>query len=205
MKNWIILESQLIDTYLIASEKSIWLSDQNKGVNINELIETKNLGAIKSIRYEDLKEIVFIDSDFTIKFNYKDDKATNEEFQVEKNIYSEIKACLKSNLKGTELKNYSVFKQILPKLITFGVAVTITIVTYIFALEIEKGESLKASGRRAWVKKIIVLIAETLGTTGTLIVGVLLISVLSYVIIKKIQDPKKGEILKITKSPKLIV
>ena len=63
LKNWKISETDFNDKYLIPTEKSIWLTDQNKDADINELIDKKNLGTIKSIRYEDLKEIVFIDTD----------------------------------------------------------------------------------------------------------------------------------------------
>lgn len=205
MKNWIISESELTNKHLIASEKAIWLTDQNKSANINELIESQSLGSIESIRYEDLKEIVFVDSDFTIEMNFKEDKATDKEFQLNKNVYSEIRSYLKTNLKGTVLKNYSVLKQIIPQLIVLGVTSILTIVTYISAMELENGETVRIAGRRAWLKKIVVTIAELLGTTGTLIVGVSLIGLLSYFLIKKIQNPKKGEILEITTSPKLNV
>ncbi|MBT8180501.1 MAG: hypothetical protein HKP42_11435 [Maribacter sp.] len=204
MKNWIISETELFDKYLIVSEKAIWISEQNKGIDINELIESKSLGSIKSIRYEDLKEIVFIDSDFTIEFNYEDDKTTDEEFHLEKNTFFEVRNYLKTNLKGTELKNYSIFKQILPNLFLLGVSLVLTIAIYFSATELENGGSISVSGRRGWLKGIFVWIAELLGATGTLILGVLVIGFFIYALIKKIQNPKKGEILKITNRPQLI-
>ena len=92
MKNWIISENDLNNKYLIPTEKSIWLTDQNKDHNITELIETKKIGIVKSVRYDDLKEIVFIDSDLTIDFIFKDDKAPEEKHQVDKIVYGEIKS-----------------------------------------------------------------------------------------------------------------
>ncbi|SFD41875.1 hypothetical protein [Algibacter pectinivorans] len=205
MRNWKISEADFKDKYLIPTEKSIWLTDQNKDADINELIDTKKLGTIKSIRYEDLKEIVFIDTDYTVDFRFKDDKTPEEIHKIDKIIYSEIKSYLKSQLKGIEIKDYSVFKQILPQLISLGFSVILIVVTYISAMELEKGESIRISGNKAWLKQIIATIAEMLGTIGTLIVGTLIISSFIYFIVRKSQNPKRGEILKITKTPRLTI
>lgn len=205
MKNWIISETELFDKYLIASKNAIWISEQKKGIDIDELIQSKNLGSIKSIRYEDLSDIVFIDSDHSIEFKYLDDKTGDEEFLLDENVFLEVRNYLKNHLKGTELKNYSIFKQILPNLFLLGVSLVLFIATYFSAMELEEGGSIVVSGRRAWLKSIIVRIAEILGTTGTLIIGILLASLLIYSVIKKLQNPKKGEILKITNKPQLII
>lgn len=205
MKNWKISEADLKNKYLIPTEKSIWITEQSKDSNITELIESKSLGTITSILYEDLKEIVFIDTDFTIDFIFKDDKTPEQKHQIDKIVYLEIKSYLKSQLKGTELKDYSVIKQILPQLISIGISVVLIVVIYIFAMKLEKGESVRISGRRAWLKQIIASIAETLGTTGTLIAGTLIISSFIYFIIRKYKNPKIGEILKITNSPRLTI
>lgn len=205
MKNWKISEADFKNKYLIPTEKSIWITEQSKDSNITELIESKSLGTITSILYEDLKEIVFIDTDFTIDFIFKDDKTPEQKHQIDKIVYLEIKSYLKSQLKGTELKDYSVIKQILPQLISIGISVVLIVVIYIFAMKLEKGESVRISGRRAWLKQIIASIAETLGTTGTLIAGTLIISSFIYFIIRKYKNPKIGEILKITNSPRLTI
>ncbi len=204
MKNWIISESEVTNTYFIATEKSIWLSDQKKNVDINELIATKTLDNIESITYEDVKEIIFIDSEYIIEFNYLDDKITDKEFRMDENIYIDIKSYLKNHLKETELKNYPIFKQIASQLTVLGVSVFFVGLIYHTATELEKGESIRISGRRSWLKKIIVSIAELLGSIGVLIVGIILISIMSYFIIKKIKNPKKGELLKMTKYSKLV-
>jgi len=205
MKYWKISGTDFKDKYLIATENSIWLTDQNKDANINELIETKTLGTIKSIRFEYLKEIVFIDSDHTIDFKFKDDQTPKEKHHIDEIVYGEIKSYLKNQLKGTELKDYSLFKQILPQLIALVSSGALIAITYISAMQLEKGESAGNSESSAWRKQIIVWIAETLGTIGTLIVGIIIISSLIYFIIRKYQNPKRGEILKFTKSPRLTV
>ena len=203
MKNWIISESLSTKTYFIASPKSIWITEQHNDANITELIETRSLGAIKSIPYASLKEIVFIDSDAIIECRYIDDKTTDVEFELERNIYSEIKSYLKSNLKGTEIKNFSLFKQIAPNLILLSAAILISTLTYTTAISLEQGDEIRTGGRRGLIKLIITWIAELLGATGTLIAGSLIIIFFIYLVIKAIQNPKKGELLKIKTSPQL--
>ncbi|CAM1368385.1 hypothetical protein [Tenacibaculum xiamenense] len=203
MKNWIISRNHESNKHLIVTEKSIWITEQPQGVNINDLIETKSLGTVKSIRYESLKEIVFIDSDLTIEFKYKDNDLTDEEFTMEDDVYNQISTYLKSHLKGVELKKYSVFKQILPQLISIVVASVLSAATFISALEIEKGNTVNISGRRSGIKMIMVGIAEVLGSIGTLILGVVIIGVLVYFLVKTIKNPKEGEVLKTSNSTRL--
>ena len=68
---------------------------------------------------------------------FKDDKTPDEKHKIDKIIYGEIKSYLKRQLKGTELKNYSVFKQILPQLITLGISGILIVVKYISVMELE--------------------------------------------------------------------
>lgn len=146
---------------------------------------------MKSIRYDDLKEIIFIDTDNTIELNYKDDKATDEEFQLDKTTYSEIRSYLKTNLKEVDLKNYSVLKQIAPQVIVLGLSVLISVMVYVSAVELENGGTLRTSGRNGLVKKLIAALAETLGTTGTLIVALWFLGFLPIFLLKKYKTPKR--------------
>ncbi|UJH90903.1 hypothetical protein LZ575_19725 [Antarcticibacterium sp. 1MA-6-2] len=179
------------------------MTDQNKNVNIQELIATSSLGTINSIRYDDLQEIIFDDTDSTIEFKFKNDNVPEEKYQIQRSVYSEIKDFLKNNLRGTEVQDYSILKQILPHLIILGISVVLIVATYISAVELQKGESIRISGRRAFLKGIIVSSAEVLGLIGTIVIGILIISSLIYFIIKKYQNPKKGEIIKIKRAPQL--
>ena len=205
MKIWIIDENENSQTYLIASEKAFRISEQPKNTDIQQLIQNNNLSNVKSIPYKELKEIVLIDTTNTLQLNYKDAKKNDKEFILTESIYTEIRSYLKNNLKGVQLKNYSVLKQVTSQLLILFIASVLSVVTYITATNIEAGKTINFSGRRAWLKKLIATIAEMLGSTGSLIVGTLLVGGISYLVIKKIQNPLKGEVLKISKSPQLSI
>tara|TARA_R110002073_G_scaffold14554_1_gene59288 strand:- start:59959 stop:60576 length:618 start_codon:yes stop_codon:yes gene_type:complete len=205
MKNWKIASSESIDKYLIATEKSIWITDQIKGVDINQLIKDKNLGTIKSIRYSDLKKIIFIDSDFSIVFNFKEKDADKDEYKINKSQYGEIKRYFKAQLQGIETKNYSVFKQILPQLTTLAVFLVFAAVAYSTALDLENGIEIPESRKTSIIKNIVFFAAELLGTYGTLVFGILIAMVFVFFINKKIKNPKRGEVFIFKKSPRLKV
>lgn len=203
MKNWIISETVGTKTYLIANEKALWISEQAKDTNIDELIASKNLGAFKSIRYEDVKEIIFIDSEGHVEFNYRQESTEDEEFQIDTNTLLEIRDYLKKHLQGVAVKNYSIFSQIMPNLIFLGITLFFTVLVYLAAVDLENGNTISVTGRRSWMKKLLASAAETLGTTGTLIAGISILGILGYILVKKIKQPKSGEVLKISKSARL--
>lgn len=205
LAHWIIAKTDLEYTYLIVSNTSIWLTNQKKDTAIDALIESQNLGVVKSIRYDNLKDITFIDSDNTIAFNYLDNKTPDEAYPLDKTTFLEIRTYLKTNLTKTELKNYSILKQVYPYIVTLGVSLLVFALIYISANELEDGGTIKTSGRRGLIKKIIVALAEVLGTTGTLISGTLVSCFLVYLLIKKVQTPKIGEVLKLDKQTTLRV
>ncbi|PCH77018.1 MAG: hypothetical protein COB98_04670 [Flavobacteriaceae bacterium] len=205
MKYWKIETLKLKHKYLILTEKSVWLTDQDSRVDINELIESKKLGVIKSIRYKDLKKIVFVDTDCTIEFVFKEGHTPDQTLEIDAAVYGGIKEYLKNKLKGTELKEYTVFKQMVPYLIAIGVLGLYIVITYFAAVELEAGGSMNLYGRKAWLKHVIVSISGVLGTSGTIIVGTVIISLLAYFMIHAYKNPKIGEVLKITKYPQLSV
>ncbi len=205
MKNWIIAQTSEFDTYFIPTEKSIWLSKQPKGVDIQMLIANKNLGIVKSIRYEDLKEIVFIDTDSNIEFKYKNNDSDDEEFTIQTDVYSQIQSYIKSHLKGIELKNYSIYKQALPQLIAITIAAFLSIATYITAIEIENGVTVNVSGKRSIIKAMMISVAENLGSFGTISAGFVIMGILGSLLIRTIKNPKEGEVLTMSKMTKLDV
>ena len=203
MKNWILNENEFTNKYLIVTEKSIWISEQPKELDINELIKNKNLGSVKSFRYEGIKEIIFIDTDFSIQFTFKDKEREKEKLVIDKSVYGQIKTYLKMQLGGIEIKNYSIFKQVLPQLTTLGIGLVFIALTYATALDLENGVGIPESRKSSIIKKTVLLAAELLGVYGSIIFGVIFLAAFMFWIRKKMQHPKRGEILKFGKNSRL--
>lgn len=153
MKNWIINENELTNKYLIVTEKSIWISEQLKELDINEFIKNKNSGTVKSFKYEEIKEIIFIETNVSVQFEFKDKDTESEKFVIDKNVFGEIKTYLKNQLGGIEVKNYSLFKQVLPQLTTLGIGIVFIALTYSTALDLENGIEIPESPKSSIIKK----------------------------------------------------
>lgn len=203
MKIWITNETEKTKNYLIATENSIWITEETKDVNINDLIENNELSNMSIYKTNDIKEVLFNESDSQITIEFKDSKIKDIEINTNSEIFTDVNNFFVSNLKGVEIKNYSLLKQIKPSL--FGTALFggITWVLYTTALSIQNGQHLDTSGRRSLIRKIIVGIADFLGPTGSLIVGGLLTLLFVYTFINTIRKPKEGKVLKTLKKQEI--
>lgn len=203
MKIWITSEEEKTKNYLIATENSIWITKEAKDVNINDLIENNELSHMSIYKTNDIKEVLFNESDSQITIEFKDSKIKDIEINTNSEVFTDVNNFFVSNLKGVEIKNYSLLKQIKPSL--FGTALFggITWVLYTTALSIQNGEHLDTSGRRSLIRKIIVGIADFLGPTGSLIVGGLLTLLFVYTFINTIRKPKEGKVLKTLKKQEI--
>ena len=160
MKIWITSEEEKTKNYLIATENSIWITEETKDVNINDLIENNELSNMSIYKTNDIKEVLFNESDSQITIEFKDSKIKDIEINTNSEVFTDVNNFFVSNLKGVEIKNYSLLKQIKPSL--FGTALFggITWVLYTTALSIQNGQHLDTSGRRSLIRKIIVGIAD---------------------------------------------
>ena len=75
--------------------------------------------------------------------------------------------------------------------------------TYSTALDLENGVSIPESRKSSVVKKIVLLFAELLGVYGSVVFGVVFLFAFIFWINKKMQNPKRGEILKFGKNSRL--
>jgi len=203
MKNWIINEKETTNQYLIATQKSIWISEQLKELDINKLIHDKNLGKVKSLRYEEIKEIIFIDTDFSIEFVFKDSEVEKITYSINKSVFRQIKTYFKKHLSGIKIKDYSLLKQVLPQLTTLTLGLVFLSLTYSTALDLENGLEIPESSKSSIIKKIILVLAELVGASGSIILGVIFSLIFIFLITKKLQNPKKGEVLRLDKTSKL--
>ncbi|CAM1341239.1 hypothetical protein [Tenacibaculum amylolyticum] len=196
MKKWKISQSEGKTKYLITEEKLIWLLEVNSEENVDKLVADREFSKADIIRYEDLEELIFIDTDSALQFEFKDTKADEITLDLDIDNYEEIKKFFLSNLKGVEIKDYSLLKQAQP--LGFGVLVSgfLTTVLYLAAVRLASGEAVNSSGRRNLFKKILVIVADFLGPIGSLVVGGLITLLFIYGLFRVIKNPKKGKLVK---------
>ena len=197
MKKWIIFQSEEVKNYVIAKEKSILIAEVNQDEDIDELLENHQLTKVRTIRYDGVQEFVFIDTDTTLHIDFKDDDVDEIVFDLDEDVYRDIKAHFLSTMKGVSIKDYSLLKQIQSPGIVALVSAGLTALLYNTALSLERGEHVSTSGRRGFMKKIFVAIADFLGSTGTLVVGGLTTLFFLYLIFKIVRNPKEGKLIKI--------
>jgi hypothetical protein len=80
---------------------------------------------------------------------------------------------LKNQLGGIQVKNYSLFKQVLPELTTLGIGIVFIALTYSTALDLENGIEIPESRKSSIIKKIVLLLAELLGVYGSIVFEIL--------------------------------
>ncbi|CAL2061896.1 hypothetical protein [Tenacibaculum sp. 190524A05c] len=197
MKKWIIFQTEEVKNYLIPKENSILLAEIFQDEDIDQLLEEKKLTKVRTIRYEDVKEFIFIDSDSSFKIVFKDDDVDEFELQLEENIFNEMKDHFIGSMKGVAIKDYSLLKQIQPPGIAALVAAGITALLFSTAKSLERGEHVSTSGRRGLIKKLFVGIADFLGSTGSLLIGGLVVVFFAYLVIQIVRNPKQGKLIKI--------
>jgi hypothetical protein len=69
------------------------------------------------------------------------------------------------------------------------VSLALTAITYGIAKDLEAGNELNPSGRRAWLKAILMGIAEVLGAKGTVIVGSAVSLLFAFWVYKRLKSP----------------
>lgn len=199
MKNWIINQSETANIYLIANKKSIWITENPKDVNIEELIKEKKLTEVRIERYnDDIKEFIFVDTDNSLEIEFTDDDKDELELPLESSVYEEIKAYFLDNLKDVKIKDYSILKQAQPPAIAALISGGLTALLYSIAVSLQNGESVRTSGRRGLLKKLFVGIADFLGPIGSLVIGGLITAFFLYILVNIIRKPRKGKVIKTT-------
>jgi hypothetical protein len=197
MKKWIIFQSEKLKNYLIAKEKSILIAEVYHDENIDKLLEDRQLTNFRTIRYEDIKEFIFIDTDGSLQIEFKDDNIDEVQFFLSEEVFTDMKTHFINSMKGVAVKDYSLLKQIQPPGIGALISGGITAVLYNIALSLEKGEHVRTSGRRGLIKKLFVGIADFLGATGCLIVGGIITIFFLYLTFQIVRKPKQGKLIKI--------
>lgn len=198
MKYWIISETSENKKYLIANEKNIWITEQFLDADIEILIEQKNIQNVAIYRYNIIKNLVFVDDDSSMQIEFKSQEDKEEiELFINADIYEDVKSFFSESLLHSKVKNYSVLKQTQPAGIGFLIFIGITIFLYNIAIGLQNGEEMRTSGRRGWIKKLFIGIADVLGPIGSLVVGGLISLFFLYIVFKTIKNPKQGKVIKL--------
>jgi len=90
-----------------------------------------------------------------------------------------------------------------PQLTTLGIGLVFIALTYSTALDLESGVEISESRKSSIIKQTVLLGAELLGVYGSIIFGVIFLLTFIFWINKKMQNPKRGEILKFGKNSRL--
>ena len=132
------------------------------------------LGIIHQIEYGTIEKIVpFIKKNTIELFFYENDKDKKATLQL--NTQNEFDEMLNFIINKTHFRKDLVkiksFESWKTQLIITGMSILLFILIYMDAMHVEKGEVVDITGRRSGVKKILLSVAETLGTTNTIIIG----------------------------------
>lgn len=200
MKNWITHQKEGINSYLIVNNSFVWITKQPQEEDINTLINEHKLNNVSIFNLEEIKEFIFNDTDNMLTINFKKSKHNEIELTPESSVYTEIKSYFLKNLRGVDIKDYSLLKQIQPFALGLLIFSGITWLLYTTAVSLQNGEQISTGGRRGLIKKIVVGIADFLGPTGVLIIGGILIFIFLSGFISTIRKPKQGNVLKIKKN-----
>lgn len=199
MAYWRISEKNNVGNYLILNESSILFADFADDASAQKAIEERTINKASIFNFKSIRSIVFIDSDNKIILNSKEKDVEDKTIQLENKTFTEIKTFLKLNFENTDIADYSIWRQISPKLISVGISVLITSVLYTTALSLQNGENISTSGRRGLFKRLFVGIADFLGPTGSLIVGGLITLAIVYFTMQQVKNPKQGIVFKVNK------
>lgn len=196
MKHWTIHSENGLNLYLIAHQKSFWISHLPQEIDLAKALEEKNLPSPRILRCEEIDKLTFADNRFNMEFEMSDSDQEDVELDLPRDIYLEVKTYVKEQYHPIKVKSLSLWSQLKPLLIFLGLGAVFFVAAYTSAVTIESGEEVTIRGRRAWLKQIVVWFANLLGTTGVLIVGGLFLMGVGYLAYKTIQNPDSGEIIK---------
>lgn len=187
MEKFIINEKgNVIKNTLLTSNK-ILVSDENyttKEVFLEKLNTKKGfLDTHHKIMYKDIEKIIPFKEEFAIQLFFKE-AGKNEKTYLELNSADEFLEIKNYLLETTNLSLQKEvqrsFRTWIKSAIYTFMASVITVMTYTSAKSLESGEQITVSGGKRGIKRLIILVAETLGSTNSLIIGIIIVGVFAY-------------------------
>ncbi len=145
-------------------------------LSFHESIQKKGLlESQKKIPVSGITQMSLIPAEDELKFSWLGDGGKEQHFTAEFNDASDARkvADAVAAARGFSAQERAAGKWQAMKTPGIGllISLAITAITYGIAQDLEAGNDFNPSGRRAWMKAILMGVAEVLGKTGTLLVG----------------------------------
>ena len=201
MDKFIINPTLLIKNILI-TDNSIRITDEDYKTKDNFLEKLKTakkgiLDTIHQIEYEKIIKVVPFTKDNAIQiFFHEMDK--NKKTCLKFNTLEEFNEVFNFIVTKTHLRKGLVkiksFESYKTQLIATAMSILLFVLIYIDAEHLEKGEIVRISGGKRGVKKLLLTVAETFGTTNTIILGAIITTTLA---IWTIMAYRKGNTTKV--------
>lgn len=163
------------------------------GTFFNSIEKKGLLERMKKIPIAGITQISLLIGDDTVHFEWYDEKGKVQKFSTEFKTDRDAEQVTtylagSRGMKQSE-RSAGTWKAIGNGMIGLLVTLALTGVTYGIAKDLEHGEDMDIHGRRAWLKAILWGIAETLGPTGTIVVGLLIAAAFGWFIWKRLKKP----------------
>jgi len=186
MDKFIIHPKALIKNILITDDY-IQITDENhktKETFLEKINHGKKgiLDTIHQIEYALVTKIIPDSENNALQICFSENNK-NQKIYLQLNTKEEFDEVLnftlnKTNLQKNQVKTKS-FESYKTQLIVTGMSILLSSIVYMDALKLEKGEVVKITGGRRGVKRLILLAAENLGTTNTIIFGTIITTALA--------------------------
>ena len=184
MNKFIINDKALVVKNVLIEDNIILASDENyktKEVFLEKVNSSKKsiLDTHIKINTSDLIKIIHTKTDCAIQLFFKTNNKTSKTY-IELNSEEEYSEVLEYLISKTdfELKEEfkSSFSSWFKKAAYSLISLIIFCITYFMAKDLENGSSVDISGGKKGLKRMMLFIAETLGSLNTLIIGIIVVS-----------------------------
>ncbi|MFN6115801.1 MAG: hypothetical protein ACK46G_10210 [Flavobacteriales bacterium] len=151
------------------------------------------LESLKRIPVASITQLSLIPADDDLKLSWIGDKGKEQHFTVEFDDAKDAQLVAEAIAGTRNMTKHERASDKLQAIKTPGigllVSLALTVMTFFIAQEMAAGTDVSPTGRRAWLKLMLIAAAEVLGTTGTVLVGGAICLAFGYWAFKRLQSP----------------
>jgi hypothetical protein len=140
-----------------------------------------------------ITQLSLIPADDDLKLSWIGDKGKEQHFTVEFDDAKDAQLVAEAIAGTRNMTKHERASDKLQAIKTPGigllVSLALTVMTFFIAQEMAAGTDVSPTGRRAWLKLMLIAAAEVLGTTGTVLVGGAICLAFGYWAFKRLQSP----------------